>query len=376
MVVKRFLQSALLCSILGACNDDRIRGFTLDPLATHDFVAESYLNVTPLAELSNMPIMSTKQADFILTDDTKVQIYAVGEADVNRVNSPEQYLYKGDMIEYYLQDTRYGKPLQIELISVLHPQQKIGDTLYSEINGKKFFVNYDKNLRKYNAIAQIPWQSLNITPQLGQELGFNIAVGDNDDKLKQKSKLVWYGQKDPLYQKRKQLGMLRLVSKPVEKQEEGEINAAFAEHFREETLASMPSAPIKNLAFGQINKEEDLSAFIKSTWDDQNLYIYTEIFDNVPRAVDLAEIKDASAFYDHGWIEDSSGRVVWKMQNYFCRHAGGASKNQLTDTVINLKAGKYRLKYITDESHSWNSWDDRPPLTSFYGIVLFRNQKK
>jgi len=376
MVVNRLVLFVLLCMLLQACNGDQITGFNLDHSKIQDLIAKNYQHVAPLAELSNMPIMSTEQADFILTDDTKVQIYAIGEADINRVNGPEQYLYKGDMIEYYLQDTRYRKPLQIELISLLHPQQKIGDTLYSEVSGKRFFVNYDQKLRKYNAIAQIPWQTLNITPQLGQELGFNIAVGDNDDKLKQKSKLVWYGQKDPLYQKRKQLGRLRLVSKPVEKQEEGVISATFAEQFRKETLASMPSVPIENLAFGQINKEEDLSAFVKSTWDDQNLYIYTEIFDNVPRVVDLAEIKDASAFYDRGWIEDSSGRVVWKMQNYFCRHAGGASKNQLTDTVINLKAGKYKLKYITDESHSWNSWDDRPPLTSFYGIVLFRNQKK
>ena len=52
-------------------------------------------------------------------------------------------------------------------------------------------------------------------------------------------------------------------------------------------------------------------------------------------------------------------------------HAGGADKNQLVDTSIRLPAGKYRLKYISDNSHSYNRWNATPPDYSFYGISLY-----
>jgi hypothetical protein len=77
-------------------------------------------------------------------------------------------------------------------------------------------------------------------------------------------------------------------------------------------------------------------------------------------------------FHDYGWIENRSGRKIWTMHAYYSKQAGGAFKNQQIDTVITLCKGKYTLRYITDESHNWNNWDDAPPATPFYGIVLYK----
>jgi hypothetical protein len=54
-----------------------------------------------------------------------------------------------------------------------------------------------------------------------------------------------------------------------------------------------------------------------------------------------------------------------------CEHAGGASKNQLINTNIELPQGNYRLRYKSDYAHSYNHWDALPPTLPFYGIALY-----
>ena len=56
--------------------------------------------------------------------------------------------------------------------------------------------------------------------------------------------------------------------------------------------------------------------------------------------------------------------------NRLMKPAGGAIKNRSCDTSILLKKGSYKLRYITDESHSPKSWDAPKPNSSFYGIKL------
>lgn len=79
---------------------------------------------------------------------------------------------------------------------------------------------------------------------------------------------------------------------------------------------------------------------------------------------------DRNILVDYGWIEDSKGRTIWKMDIMKSRHAGGASKNQVEECEIVLSPGDYLVRYISDESHSWNNWDDLPPNSTFYGIKI------
>jgi hypothetical protein len=78
---------------------------------------------------------------------------------------------------------------------------------------------------------------------------------------------------------------------------------------------------------------------------------------------------------DYGWIEDArSGVVVWEMTYGMTFHAGGARKNRMVNTTILLEKGTYRLRYRSDDSHSFNDWNAEPPDDQQgWGISLFRD---
>jgi CubicO group peptidase (beta-lactamase class C family) len=81
---------------------------------------------------------------------------------------------------------------------------------------------------------------------------------------------------------------------------------------------------------------------------------------------------DFTTWCDYGWIEDSTGKLIWQMQGQPAKHAGGAIKNQKVDKLITLPAGAYKLRYKSDAGHAYNNWDSGPPDNFFWGIVLFR----
>jgi hypothetical protein len=76
--------------------------------------------------------------------------------------------------------------------------------------------------------------------------------------------------------------------------------------------------------------------------------------------------------YDYGWIEDAnSGRVVWEMRYRKTRHAGGAKKNRMVDTVVLLEKGEFEAFYITDGSHSFSDWNDSKPRDPIHwGVTI------
>lgn len=80
--------------------------------------------------------------------------------------------------------------------------------------------------------------------------------------------------------------------------------------------------------------------------------------------------------YDYGWIENRVSReVVWIMnfQNTF--RAGGDHKNRAAFEVISLPPGRYMLHYTSDDSHSPENWNARPPDDRrHYGISLFNSE--
>jgi CubicO group peptidase (beta-lactamase class C family) len=77
--------------------------------------------------------------------------------------------------------------------------------------------------------------------------------------------------------------------------------------------------------------------------------------------------------FDYGWIENAdSGQRVWEMKESGTTHAGGAPKNRKVDVVITLPAGNYKLRYKSDESHSFDHWNALPPDFNFWGIAVYR----
>jgi len=79
--------------------------------------------------------------------------------------------------------------------------------------------------------------------------------------------------------------------------------------------------------------------------------------------------------YDYGWIESvEAGKPVWEMKEQETTHAGGAGKNRKVDIVVSLPAGKYRLRYKSDDSHSFDNWNALPPDINFWGIALYTKE--
>jgi CubicO group peptidase (beta-lactamase class C family) len=83
---------------------------------------------------------------------------------------------------------------------------------------------------------------------------------------------------------------------------------------------------------------------------------------------------DGGRMYDYGWIEDAAtGKAVWEMKAAETAHAGGAEKNRKVDAALSLPAGRYRLRYKSDDSHSSDNWNALPPEINFWGIALYAN---
>lgn len=76
---------------------------------------------------------------------------------------------------------------------------------------------------------------------------------------------------------------------------------------------------------------------------------------------------------DYGWLENEAGDTLWKSNDlYKTYHAGGNGKNREQIGILELKKGRYKLNYLTDDSHSVKSFNAPPPQdTLFWGISLF-----
>ncbi len=80
--------------------------------------------------------------------------------------------------------------------------------------------------------------------------------------------------------------------------------------------------------------------------------------------------------YDYGWIENAKNSdVVWEMTYSMTFHAGGGRKNRIVNTTILLDKGEYKLRYQSDDSHSFNDWNTDPPDDpSMWGITIYKEE--
>jgi hypothetical protein len=86
----------------------------------------------------------------------------------------------------------------------------------------------------------------------------------------------------------------------------------------------------------------------------------------------VGEGRRKDGMFDYGWIVNSDTRErVWEMTVRNTYYAGGAPKNRRFDDDVTLSPGTYELYYTTDDSHSNDDWNAKPPFDPFqYGIAL------
>jgi hypothetical protein len=111
------------------------------------------------------------------------------------------------------------------------------------------------------------------------------------------------------------------------------------------------------------NHERERSKFTLD--DDSDVRIYA-----------IGEGRDGR-MYDYGWIEEANGRrVVWEMTYRMTEHAGGGMKNRLYHDQVFLKRGEYVVYYETDDSHSFEEWNSKPPSDPVnWGITLYLEER-
>jgi len=87
-------------------------------------------------------------------------------------------------------------------------------------------------------------------------------------------------------------------------------------------------------------------------------------------AVSLGE--GLGEMYDYGWLENADGKEIWKMKYKESMHAGGADKNRMQIWEGTLEAGSYNLHYISDDSHSYGTWNAPQPVNpEMWGMQIF-----
>ncbi len=77
--------------------------------------------------------------------------------------------------------------------------------------------------------------------------------------------------------------------------------------------------------------------------------------------------------FDFGWLESNNGDKLWiasDVDELF--HAGGHFKNRIKVGLLELKPGRYTLRYKSDDSHSAQLFNQVPPLDSnYWGIEIY-----
>jgi CubicO group peptidase (beta-lactamase class C family) len=113
-----------------------------------------------------------------------------------------------------------------------------------------------------------------------------------------------------------------------------------------------------------------LAEIVRATDNADQTVEFTLVKPQAVRAFAIGEGQGGEMF-DYGWIESAeTGRRVWEMKQPETKHAGGAAKNRLADAVVNLSPGKYKLRYKSDDSHSFDNWNALPPDINFWGISV------
>ncbi|QNR83020.1 hypothetical protein H9N25_13645 [Pedobacter riviphilus] len=298
-----------------------------------------------------------------LTKEAKVRVYCTGELKPDWANVSREYIGQDDDIEVFFRQADNN----IKKI-IFKESDKKGDTLVAEIDQVKCIQHYDKVLEKYVAFITIPRKLVLNKTRPDSSFEFDIAIGDNDDGIKQKAKLCWAGHKDPLFEGR--LASRIVITDHDSVSQDQRVAIAKKITHPATDLAVFPRYLIGNLVAGQVNDVDDLSGFFRTGWDNDNIYLLLEIKDSEQRKFRNEILAKDDNFVDRGWIEDLKGKKIWQMNLIQSKPGGGALKNQYCDTLLSLVPGKYVVKYSTDESHAWNAWDAPAPKKKFWGITV------
>ena len=145
-------------------------------------------------------------------------------------------------------------------------------------------------------------------------------------------------------------------------------------------VKKIPSIPNRELKpelqtdiINLINSSQPVASIIK-IGEQKLLESEFEIFDSSKvLIVGVGEGQsDLENMYDYGWLEDADKNIIWGMHKYRNSfHFQGGIKNRILTQTLQLKKGKYKLKFQSDVGHSYGNFNVLAPKDStLWGIQL------
>lgn len=337
------------------------------------FINKLYNNEQPMVEILNLPLYTKEVQKFSLETLTTLHIYASGEIIFDISDQEKKHYLQSDDSEFYF---------------------KVNDSLGNEsVKSFKFSLSSSKPAREagngfvwkiikpqYYVQIRIPRSNLNLDYlTVGQEIPFDLTVGDNDDGYAHKTKIAWRRQTDLSNVESMKFGKLVLSKQLKSGLSHDQLNSILLNEPMADTINlefwnSYNDVKIDNVIYGFVKDNFDLEASIRSVWDKDNIYFLLSITDDRIKKIIPRKFKERKIFVDYGWIENSNNEVIWEMLAENSKWSGGSFRNQKIDTLLTLMKGSYTLKYISDESHAFDRWIDCPPLIPFYGVKIFESK--
>lgn len=235
-----------------------------------------------------------------------------------------------------------------------------------------YWMQYDPDPNHFNFEIALPWRTLyntdSIHPSFNQPIGFDIAIADNDAEVREGS-LAWRAKLgEQPWANTSNFGSMILVENAGVKSD----TICYSIYTNDSIIIdgrntgewnNIPRYTTESVLFEGIQGPEDQAGWFRARWDEKNLYIFVEFYDDVKRLLDPSE--------DFGWITGAGGDTIWILTKDMGISAGGDKSYKFFTTEIPLKQGTYQLHYQTNQTNSYERWMNERPELSFYGIVLY-----
>lgn len=301
---------------------------------------------------------------FNIPESTTVRLTSCGEIIIGQKND------KRDVLEIYID---------------LNNEKRVGFNskankffFFSEIGGSSSNVHSEfRNVSEtvYNVEIAFPWEALNLKASPGKIIGFDFALTDNDNGFEQEKQIAWHSIDSDIWLNSSLWGNLLLAKETNDHVINDSTIVSVRTNVKpvidgqkDDLYENHRSYLTKKILYGDVKNndgEVDIRGELVSSWDYDNLYLFIVVKDD--RVVKQSFMGKE---FDYGSLVGADGKVIWKMDRSNSYYSGGALKNHCADTIFSINAGTYYLCYRSDESHSYENWDDDPPSGNFYGISL------
>ncbi len=328
-----------------------------------------------LVEIQNIKNNEHHSRSFYKAIDGEIRIMGFGEAMLKERNI--DWEYEEIAFIFDIKNTKQG-----EINADDHKY------MFSFIPGRSYIsgiYNYSRGIKyKLNIVSDtllnmevfFPWTVLETgSPDVNKTFGFDVSVTDNDG-VGRETKVFWCSDVDYVWKDMSTIGTIAFGKGNSEKT--SVCNSIFLEQGKiiidglyDAIWDKTNWYEINNIALGKFNRENDLNARFKTMYDEQGIYFYIRVSDNMiwDNYGELTELRDYAVILD-----DEKKSIVWKMKMNNTKSFSGQTFIRKINNTILLEKGHYTLHYTTNSSIGPDDWRFVNPIPFFYGVKIYEEK--